>query len=161
MLDGKKIRKLYGLAAYCGILERGEKNDLFHEVVRRVTGKTSVSELTDNEYGRLLRELHALAGGQEANPRATAVHSEAPGMMTQAQRKKAWALMYDLMKHDPSSSNAGERMVGAVKALAGVGSLPRDPFRLVNFKDGNKVIEGLKGYIRTAKRKAKKAGEAV
>lgn len=140
----EQISKLYALAARAGLLESGNKEDNFHQIVSGLTRKDSVKKLTEDEYkkvrGRLLQELE---------------NKNASGRMSSGQIKKAWSLMYQIMEHSPSKEGktAGERMCGAIKKILNMDADVKNPFSWVSAEQGNKLIEMLKRYLRTAKKK--------
>lgn len=53
----KMTRKLYAIAAELNLLERGNPEDPFHQIVYRITGKEHVSELNQKEEKAVLAEL--------------------------------------------------------------------------------------------------------
>ena len=140
----EQISKLYALAARAGLLEAGNKEDNFHQIVSGLTCKDSVKKLTEDEYkkvrGRLLQELE---------------NKNTSGRMNSGQIKKAWSLMYQIMEHSPSEEGktAGERMCGAVKKILNIDADVKNPFAWISAEQGNKLIEMLKRYLRTAKKK--------
>ena len=140
----EQISKLYALAARAGLLEAGSKEDNFHQIVSGLTCKDSVKKLTEAEYkkvrGRLLQELE---------------NKNTSGRMSSGQIKKAWSLMYQIMEHSPSEEGktAGERMCGAVKKILNIDADVKNPFAWISAEQGNKLIEMLKRYLRTAKKK--------
>ncbi|MDO4765182.1 MAG: regulatory protein GemA [Eubacteriales bacterium] len=140
----EQISKLYGLAARAGLVESGNKDDTFHQIVSGITGKESVKKLTEAEYkkvrSRLLQELE---------------HKNASGRISSGQIKKAWSLMYQIIEHSPSEQGktAGERMVGAIKKILDIDADVKNPFAWVSAEQGNKLIEMLKRYLRTEKEK--------
>lgn len=176
MADKQQIKRLYALAAGAGLVEANSKDDLFHALVYGVTGKEHVSELTDGEVAAVQAELiskmkYKNRAGQ-LKKRAKSKPDLQPGMMTERQIALAWRLMYRLQeldesprrKEDGTVFTVGERMVGAIDKILGVtanalGNDTSKPFRWIDFKSGEKLIETLKRYVRSAERKAaKKAG---
>lgn len=174
MATKQQIRKLYGLAAGAGLVEANNKNDLFHTLVYGITGKAHVSDLTDKEVAAVQAELiskmryknHDAPIKKRKKTPATEIQ---PGMMTAKQIGLAWRLIYRLQeldenprcKEDGTVYSTGERMAGAIKKELGVtaniaGNDPNKPFRWVSFENGEKLIEALKRYVRSAERKAKK-----
>ena len=79
-------------------------------------------------------------------------------MMTTAQQGKAWALIHYLDEIEPKEVPEVERLIGAIEKVLGITASKTDPFRWINFDDGTKLIEQLKRYVRSAERKAAKAG---
>lgn len=140
----EQISKLYALAARAGLLEAGNKEDNFHQIVSGLTCKDSVKKLTEAEYkkvrGRLLQELE---------------NKNTSGRMNSGQIKKAWSLMYQIMEHSPSEEGktAGERMCGAVKKILNIDADVKNPFAWISAEHGNKLIEMLKRYLQAAKKK--------
>lgn len=55
----KMIQKLYAMAAERNLLEHGNPEDPFHQIVYRITGKEHVSELNQKEEKAVLTELLA------------------------------------------------------------------------------------------------------
>lgn len=142
----EQIGKLYGLAARAELLESGNKEDNFHQMVSGLTGKASVKGLTEAEYQkvreRLLQELE---------------NKNASGQMSGGQMKKAWRLMYQIMEASPrEGKTAGERMCGAIKKILGVDAHVQSPFRWISEADGARLIEMLKRYLKSAKARKEK-----
>lgn len=147
------------MAAALGLLERGSKEDAFHQLVYGLTGKEHVSELSAAEANAVHRELQRRL--RSAAPNVTKKRSrkkDVPGMMTSAQQKKAWSLIYRLDDIEPKEVPEVERLLGAIEKVLGITASKSDPFRWINFDDGTKLIEQLKRYVRSAERKAAKAG---
>ena len=142
----EQISKLYALAARAGLVESGNKDDDFHQLVYAITKKLSVRKLTEIDYknvrNRLLNDL-------------SAKKEDTADRMSSGQIKKAWSLMYQIMEHSPSEEGktAGERMCGAVKKILNIDADVKNPFAWISAEQGNKLIEMLKRYLRTAKKK--------
>ena len=147
-------KKLYAMAAALGLLERGSKEDAFHQLVYGLTGKEHVSELSAAEANAVHRELQSRLRSTKKRSRK----KDIPGMMTSAQQKKAWSLIYRLDEIEPKEVPEVERLIGAIEKVLGITASRVDPFRWINFDDGTKLIEQLKRYVRSAERKAAKAG---
>lgn len=143
-------RRLYAVAASMGLVEGGE--DAFHQIVYRITGKEHVSDLTEAERKAVGREL---IGMKRRDPPKPKPREEVPGMMTDAQQRYAWRLIYRLIELDKKDVPAGERMAGAVRKILQITASPKEPLRWVNREDGSKLIETLKRYVRSAERKAR------
>ncbi len=140
----KMTRKLYALASELNLLERGNPEDPFHQIVYRITGKEHVSELTEKEEKEVLTELLELKQMTE-NPEKIGVR----------QRNKVWALIYELCEIDPSDAEPAERLCGAIEKILNTSSFRRDPFRFVKRCDAGKLINTLNGYVKSAKNKKK------
>jgi hypothetical protein len=64
--------------------------------------------------------------------------------------------MYQLQSYDqvPSATPLGERLCAIIKKEFGIDAGTQTPFIWMDFKAGNKLLEVLKGYVSTAKKKA-------
>ena len=123
-------KKLYAMAAALGLLERGSKEDAFHQLVYGLTGKEHVSELSAAEANAVHRELQNRL--RSAAPNVTKKRSrkkDVPGMMTAAQQKKAWSLIYRLDEIEPKEVPEVERLIGAIEKVLGITASKSDPFR--------------------------------
>jgi len=154
----EQVRRIYALGAEAGILESGNKDDDLHAVVRRVTNKDSVTSLTEKEFYQVEKELLPLLKGKSRRqPIPPSVRDDAtpPGRMGKEQQSKAWALMYQLIELDTAKSKAtaGERMVGAIKAILDVDARIEEPFKWLSRENGHTLIEKLKRYVRSAERR--------
>ena len=80
--------------------------------------------------------------------------------MTEGQQRKVWHLMYKLSEFDaaPSSATKGERLCGIIKRELSIDASANKPFMWLGFEEGNKLIEVLKNYVKSAQRKAAKGG---
>ena len=147
----------------CGQL--GMNEDDRHALVLSVTGKESTKELTDRETEDVLRELRKRLGGEtitleKRNPKA--YRPEVPGMITNRQKEKAFALLYELKKYDetPSKISDGARMAGIIRKELKITAYEGDRlWEWVNAEAAGKLIETLKGYVNSAKKKAKGDGK--
>lgn len=151
----------------------GMDNEELHCLVYGVTGCGSLKELTDGQAGDVIKELDGRRKNrdrsvppEERDPKA--YKPAVPGMMTTAQQSMAWRLMYRLKELDEKPMvhengvpyTVGERMAGAIYKLTGITAKEgREIFRWVDFENGEKLIEGLKRYVRSAERKAAKGAE--
>lgn len=148
----------------------GMDNDELHCLVYGVTGCESLKELTDGQAGDVIKELDERRKNRDRNippekrdPKA--YKPAVPGMMTTAQQSLAWRLIYRLkeldekprLHEDGKPYTAGERMAGAIYKITGITAKEgKNIFNWVSFEDGEKLIEGLKRYVRSAERKAAK-----
>lgn len=154
-------KRLYALAAGLGMVERNGKEDAFHQLVYGVTGKEHVSELTEAEafsVQRALQERMKMRNRTTPLKKCSKEKKNVPGMMTVAQQKKAWSLVYRLDEIEPKNVPVVERLLGAIEKILGITASKDEPFRWVNFDDGTRLIEQLKRYVRSAERKAAKGG---
>lgn len=142
--------------------------DELHVLVNCLTGCASLAELTDKQADSVIYDLRErMKYSNRTEPMdnrkpKSGVQTEA-GMMTASQQKKAWALMFRLRELDDAPRyhedgkpfTVGERMAGAIEKITGnnIAKAGKDIFARVSFEDGEKLIEGLKRYVRTAERK--------
>lgn len=68
---------------------------------------------------------------------------------------KVWALIYELCELDPSDAKPADRLIGAIGKILNTSAAESDPFKWVKERDADKLIETLKGYVKTAERKTK------
>ena len=85
-------------------------------------------------------------------------HETRPGGVTSGQQKKIWFLMYELKKCDevPNDVQLGDRLCAVIKKEFGADAVARNPFAWITFEQGNNLIEILKRYVASAR----KRGEA-
>ena len=79
---------------------------------------------------------------------------EVPGMITQGQQRKIWRLMYLLNEYSPSTAKVGSRLCGIIKKELKINVTSKKPFVWIDRDAGNKLIEVLKSYVESAKKKA-------
>lgn len=156
-------KKLYALANSLGLVESGNKEDPFHQLVYGLTGKEHVSELAPDEAGAVQAELQErmrLKNHDKPLKKKKPAKEDIPGMMTAAQQGLAWRLVYRLDELEPTAVSVPERLIGAIDKILGITASRADPLRWVDFDNGTKLIEHLKRYVRSAERRAaKKAGD--
>lgn len=145
-------KRLYAIAAKLGLVE-GEE-DAFHQIVYRVTGKEHVSDLNEAEGKVVERELFRMKGQAQRKPKQ---REEVPGMMTDAQQRYAWRMIYRLIELDGDAEGAspGERMAGAVRKTLSITASTKEPLKWVSREEGSKLIEALKRYVKSAEKKAR------
>lgn len=109
-----QIRKIYAMGNALGIVGPESGCDELHALVGSVTGKESVRELTYQEAAEVIARLERLQGkaAPPQKPREGRRYESRPGGVTVGQQKKAWALMYELKKHDIVSNDVplGDRL---------------------------------------------------
>lgn len=167
-LTAAEIRKVYALGARLGLVEGNNKNDALHDLVSGITGKISVKQLTAEEYKSVMSELVTRMRLSQLEPpperqgekRSARCYESAPGKMSAGQQKKVWALMYQLQKTDttPSIASLGERLSGIIKKQFGIDANEKSPMKWLTTEQGNKLIETIKRYIRSAEGRVKKPG---
>ena len=163
MTDAQR-KSIFGMCKQLGMSEDDRR-----ALICSVTGKESTKELTDRETEAVIQELRARSKGKIVPPEKRNPKAYKPaeaGMMTTEQQSLAWRLMYRLQEldekpmlhEDGKPYTVGERMAGAIRAILdnNMAQPGKDIFKRVNFDDGAKLIEGLKRYVRSAERKAKR-----
>ena len=75
-----------------------------------------------------------------------------PGRASEGQQRKIWALMYKLQAASPSKAPIGDRLCAIIKKELGIDAVPKNPFAWIDYKGGNKLVEVLKGYVKTAEK---------
>jgi hypothetical protein len=139
------------------MVKRGDHDDMLHVMVHRVTGKSSISKLSQAEAARVMKELDdlAIAENERIDCSKPHHHEERPGGITADQQRKAWKLVYELVALDeiPSIATPAERLCGAIKRTLQVDSMPVDPFRFVTLQGGWQLIEALKKILEHRQRK--------
>lgn len=152
-----KTQFLYAIAAKNGLVEHGNKDDPFHQIVYSVTGKTSVKELTNCEMKRVENEIRNRIGENVSGDKIKNQEAVA-GMMSPAQQSLAWRLMYRIQRYDVkvSDKSVGARLAGVVRKSLKISASDTDPLKWVNAENGNKLIETLKRYVKSAEKKYKK-----
>lgn len=161
MATKEQIRRIYGMGAVLGI-KGSDKNDLLHDLIFGITGKTSVKELDDKEAQSVISELiHRMRFGNPDRPKKIAKDQGSNGMATKEQQNLCWRYCYRLkeLDSDPNSADVGDRMIGAIRKVCDTNIVTKeDPFRCVTQESCAKLIEQLKRYVNTAERRAKRQG---
>ena len=153
-IEAYQMKKIYAIARGIGISKPGNKEDELHILVYGLTGQTSIRELSRREASTVLARLEALQGSAPPSRRGKS-HPSKPGGVTSAQQKKIWALMYELQKYDkePSQAPIGDRLCAVIKKELKVDAIARTPFVWLNGEQGGQLIEALKRYVESARRK--------
>lgn len=166
MLKPQQTQRIYAMGARLGLVENGNKNDLLHELVYGITAKTSVRDLSAQEYREVVKELAERLKLQnlEAPPcrpyKSQKYEDSGRGKMSDGQKRKVWQLMYQLEELDiePSSAKLGERLCGIIKKELRIDCSSKQPFRWLTFRQGSTLIEKLKKYVANAQRRKDGAG---
>lgn len=155
-------RTLYGMSKGAGL-----SNDDLHTLVYGLTKKEHISELTEKEFFAVRSRLYEIGRGipdpppaPRENP-AKAKYDYGGERLTEAQAKYIWKLMYDLEKLDekPSERSVRERLAAAIRKELGVTVIEDlnggrvDIFKNVTSEGASKLIEQLKRYIASARRR--------
>ncbi len=144
----KQIQAIYVIGAKCGLVERGNKQDNLHNLIYQLTEKESVSELTEEQAAAVIRRLKS----EEAA--VIAADEQIKAFISEAQIKKIFGLMYELAALSPSQDKIKDRLCGIIQKELGLKVNPRsDIFRGFSERQGAKLIDAIKRYVRRAKRK--------
>lgn len=150
--------RIFGLARELGMsASSNDKSDDLHMLIASRTGKDSLKVLTAAEADSLLGELgHRRRFGGPPAPDSRFVFTERPGGLSEGQYRKVIALMCELRKLDEARSPATieQRVAGIVRQYLHLSSSEKDPYAWLSYKDGNRLIECLKGMLNSAKKKA-------
>ncbi|MGN1201865.1 MAG: phage protein GemA/Gp16 family protein [Eubacterium sp.] len=161
MLKPHQTQRIYAMGARLGLLESGNKNDLLHELVYGITEKSSIRELSEQEYKEVVKELAERLKLQnlEIPPchpyKAQRYEDSGRGKMSDGQKRKVWRLMYQLEELDekPSSAKLGDRLCGIIKKELHIDSIPKQPFIWLTYQQGVTLIEIIKKYVANAQRR--------
>ena len=147
---------LYAIASNAGLVEHGNKEDPFHQIIYGITGKLSVKDLTNREMKLVENEIRNRCKNISSDKIKN--QESIKGMMSPAQQSLAWRLMYQIQSCDikTSSKTVGARLAGVVRKTLKITASETDPLRWVNAENGNKLIETLKRYEKSAEKKYKK-----
>lgn len=162
MLNKTQVQRIYGMGAALGMLDNNNhKDDMLHNLVYNITGQDSVKQLTDVDYKKVVVELAQRIKISQLQPPSKSRsgnkrYSTTAKGMTVGQQRKVWALMYQLAGCDTTVTVAtkGERLCGIIKKELHIDASPQKPFEWLGFEQGNKLIELLKNYVKSAERKA-------
>lgn len=160
MIEQFQIRKIYTIGSALGIKGSGNEDEL-HALVGGMTGKDSIKSLTYKEASAVIERLEGLQGRAASSKSRISKpkeHESRSGGVTSGQQKKIWALMYELKKYDevPNDVQLGDRLCAVIKKEFGVDAIAKNPFVWISFEQGNNLIEILKRYVKSAR----KRGEA-
>lgn len=167
-IEAFQKRKIYVIGNALGITAKSGREDELHALVAGMTGKDSIRELSYREAAAVIGRLEELQENT-GSPKPLVSgkkkeHPSRPGGVTGGQQRKIWALMYELKKHDaqPNTAQLGDRLCAVIKKELGVDAIAKAPFRWLTFKQGNNLIEILKGYVASLERKeAEKNGVGI
>ncbi len=167
MLSNAQVQKIYAMGSKLGMVgSKNHSDDMLHELVYNLTGKGSVRSLSSDEYKAVVSELAVRLKIEQLAPTAPPQHprkkqhkSTAKGM-SEGQQRKVWYLMYQLIGCDlkPVTATKGERLCGIIKKELHIDCIPAEPFAWMGFEDGNRLIEILKKYVKSAERRAMRGG---
>ena len=146
----KQIQLIYVIGNKCGLVDPGNKEDNLHNFVYQLTRKTSVKELTEQQAAVVIRQLRE-------NEKAIA--DEPAAFISDAQIRKIFGMMYELAKLSPSEATVKSRLCGIIQKELKLKVDPeKDIFKGFSERQGAALIEALKRYLRSAKRKGANDG---
>ncbi len=136
MIENFQIKKMWTLAY---------KLNMTGDDVYALAGVEHLHELTYLEANKVVDKL--LKYLEDEN--------QVAGMISKAQIKKVWALMYQLKKLDIKESDVsiGNRLCAIIKKELGIMATEKEPFKWVDFANGKKLINSLNRYVRYAKKR--------
>ncbi len=168
MIEAFQIKKIYAIGNRLGLVDHESEEDELHVLVNGISGRDSIKKMTYKEASDVIARLEGIQGQSVSQDgRKTGKnrrqHEAKPGGVTTGQQKKIWALMYELKKYDkaPNDVQLGDRLCAAIKKEFGTDATAKDPFAWMDFRQGNNLIEILKGYIESAKRKKRGASDGI
>lgn len=155
-MQPKQRGTIFALAKSMDMIDKSKgKDDPLHLLVAGITGKDSLSgcTLTDAEADAVITELRLRQRGGFPEPPKEHQKESLDGP-----RKKVWWLMYRLIEYDlqPSTAEPVERLRGIVKRTLKLDIVPADPLDRLTYVQISEVIECLKRYVNSAKRKKEK-----
>lgn len=151
-INNYQIRKIYAIGGALG-MRGADRQDALHDLIAGMTGKNSVKELSYAEACRVIGELEARQGTPPPRKKGRPLRKTAAGGASDGQVRKVWALMYQLEAASPSKTPLGDRLCGIIKRELGIDAWPKDPFAWIDYKACSKLLEALKGYVKTAQKK--------
>ena len=129
----KQIQCIYVIAAKCGLVERGNKEDNLHNLVYQLTEKESISDLTEDQAAVVIRRLK--------DEEASAADEVAKAYISQAQIKKIFGLAYELAALSPYEAKVKDRLCGIISKELGIKVNPRnDIFKGFSERQGANAI---------------------
>ena len=161
MTQAQRTQRIYALGARVGILDSGNKDDLLHNLVFRLTGKKRIRDLNESEYKAVVNDLCTQLKIDELDepPHRRHKYESVPGMISEGQQKMVWKLMYQLKEYDlsASASKIGNRLCSIIKKELHTDCSPGQPFKWLSYAQGSKLIEIIKKYVSNARRRKESA----
>lgn len=161
MIQGWQRSRIFGLARGQGMSTRSaDQSDDLHQLIHSRTDKISLTDLTYDEAYCIIDQLtYRKTFDQSRTPvHKKFVFKETPGGMSEGQYKKVVALMCELRKLDatPSKATIEQRVAGIVRRELHITASEDSPYSWLTYRHGVKLIEIIKGYLDTARRKSEK-----
>lgn len=136
----EKITKNQIKAIWKNARDNGFDDETLYSIIYKISNKNSMKKLSKLQAIEVIKILKK----GKSDKRATAG-------MTEGQIKKVWYLMYEFEKVSPSKAKVGSRLKGIIKKQLNIDVDVRNPFIWMTYKDGSKLIEILKNYVRNVK----------
>lgn len=142
----QQIRAIYVLGRKLGMVD-GTHDDMLHTLISTTCGVDSVRALSEQQANDVIGRLQDLCQSVADRPDGRFEP------MSAGQARKVWAEMYKLAAEDPTKngSSLGDRLCGIIRRELHTDAAPRDPFRWLDYQQGARLIEIIKGYTVTAR----------
>ncbi|MCL6558447.1 MAG: regulatory protein GemA [Firmicutes bacterium] len=163
-----QIQRIHIYGSQLGLVDRSvraEGNmDELHLLIHSMTGRCSTKELNDMEANRVLNRLEdmmkaqGLTIGKKQDGKAKNTSKvRRTGMITPEQEKAVWFHMYRLAELDtePSKASLPYRLCRIIEKELKVTAFEKDIFRFISQNQAGVLIEKIKKYVQSAKRKTK------
>lgn len=149
MIERWQMKVIYALGNNLGLNKNSHEDEL-HQLVCGITGKESVKLLTKGEADQVIEELKKRTDTMPVNEHG----------MTNKQKSYIQRLMKELATYDPADCDIEKRLYGLLSKTLKKPINKRSLLKGLTKADGIKIIETLKRYVDTAKKKRKAAGDA-
>lgn len=163
LIQAWQRKRMYGLARELGMTTHSkDKDDELHLLAARITGSGSLAALTCAAANKVIVELeHRQRFGTPSSPSRTEP-VEKPGGVSIGQQRKIIALMCELRKLDeqPNYATIEKRVAGIIRRELKITATEQDPYAWLTYRHGLKLIEVIKGYLDSARRRASARGDA-
>ncbi len=145
MIENWQIKRLWAISVKIGF----DKEDLY--------GYCETDSLHKLTYTQANEIIKALSPSSPTYKTKKENHQHIRGMATEGQKKKIWRLMYMLKDLDttPNTATLGNRLCSIIKKEFKCDATEKDPFKWLKYENADKLIEILKGYVKSAERRLK------
>jgi len=163
-----QIQRIHIYGSQLGLVDRSARQDgqmdELHLLIHSMTGRCSTKELTRMEASMVLNRLEdmmkaqGLTVGRKADGKAKNTSKvRRAGMITPEQEKAVWFHMYRLAELDlePSKASLPYRLCRIIEKELKVTAFEKDIFRFISQPQAGVLIEKIKKYVQSAKRKSK------
>lgn len=145
-----QMRAIYAYARQLGIAD-GSREDSLHQLIGTEYHVESVKQLTRQQAGQLRTKL-------QEQCRDVSCPTGRPEPMSEGQIRKVYALMHQLIRYDtaPSAATVRQRICGIIRRELRVDAPERAPFKWLDYQQGRRLIEKIKGYVTTAEERKRR-----